>query len=121
LNPAIPAELEQVLLKVLSKEPSARYRTADQFGRVLMTIQNQLENPIQSVPLPDYPVTPELPSTRPAKSPTKPAYVRPAPPAQSPLEIDWITIGLGLLAVVAVGGLLPFFLWIYFMYNPPVP
>lgn len=36
LNPSIPSALETILLKVLSKEPSARYRTADQFGRVLI-------------------------------------------------------------------------------------
>jgi serine/threonine-protein kinase len=34
-NLDIPPELEQILLKVLSKEPSQRYRSADQFGRVL--------------------------------------------------------------------------------------
>ena len=36
-NANIPPALEQIILKVLSKEPSARYRTADQLGRVLMT------------------------------------------------------------------------------------
>ncbi|MDO9349464.1 MAG: protein kinase, partial [Anaerolineales bacterium] len=34
--PDISPTLEQILLKVLSKEPSARYRTADQLGRVLL-------------------------------------------------------------------------------------
>lgn len=35
-NTSIPAKLEEIILKVLSKEPSARYRTADQLGRLLM-------------------------------------------------------------------------------------
>ncbi len=35
-NTSIPARLEEIILKVLSKEPSARYRTADQLGRLLM-------------------------------------------------------------------------------------
>src|SRR5512134_1927239 len=34
--PDIPTALEQIVLKVLSKEPAARYRTADQLGRVLI-------------------------------------------------------------------------------------
>ena len=38
ITPAIPEPLEQILLKVLSKEPSSRYRTADQLGRVLSTL-----------------------------------------------------------------------------------
>jgi hypothetical protein len=36
---------------------------------------------------------------------------------ESPLNIDWITIGLSLLALLAVLGLLPFFLWVYFLYQ----
>jgi hypothetical protein len=35
--------------------------------------------------------------------------------------MDWITVALGLLALLAVGGLIPFFLWVYFIYNPPFP
>ena len=34
-NPAVPPQLDQILQKVMSKEPAARYRTADQFGRIL--------------------------------------------------------------------------------------
>lgn len=37
LNHAISPELERIILKVLAKEPAARYRTADQLGRVLIT------------------------------------------------------------------------------------
>ena len=33
INPEISVELERVLLKILSKEPSSRYRTADQLGQ----------------------------------------------------------------------------------------
>jgi hypothetical protein len=40
---------------------------------------------------------------------------------KNPLDIDWITIALGLLALIAVGGLVPFFLWVYFAFNPPIP
>jgi serine/threonine protein kinase len=43
LNPDIPVNIEQIILKILSKEPSARYRTADQLGRILQTL---LDSPI---------------------------------------------------------------------------
>lgn len=35
-NHNIPPALEEIILKVLSKEPSQRYRTADQLGRLLL-------------------------------------------------------------------------------------
>ena len=35
-NNSIPSTLEEIVLKVLSKEPTARYRTADQLGRLLL-------------------------------------------------------------------------------------
>jgi hypothetical protein len=34
------------------------------------------------------------------------------------LDIDWGTIGLGLLALFAVGGLIPFWIAVYFAWNP---
>ncbi len=40
LLPDISPVLEQILTKVLSKEPSQRYRTADQLGRVLLNFGN---------------------------------------------------------------------------------
>src|SRR5512134_2905022 len=47
--PDIPSALEEIVMKVLSKEPSARYRTADQLGRVLQkfgTRRDETEAPI---------------------------------------------------------------------------
>ncbi|MBK8780971.1 MAG: hypothetical protein IPO22_04065 [Anaerolineales bacterium] len=35
-------------------------------------------------------------------------------------EIDWVSVGLGLMAVLAVGGLIPFWLMIYLTFNPPL-
>ncbi len=40
-NPSVPAQLEQIILKVMSKEPASRYRTADQLGRILISYQKQ--------------------------------------------------------------------------------
>jgi hypothetical protein len=36
------------------------------------------------------------------------------------LNIDWVSVALGLLALLAVGGLIPFWVWVYFVYNPPI-
>jgi len=138
--PEIPAALEEIIMKVLSKEPSARYRTADQLGRVLLKFGT----------LPDAPAPKLVPE--PAKEPSQPLRVDPAPrqvvqprpvpqssqpqpvlrysqpepetPAEETTsafeEIDWTTVGLGLLALLAVGGLIPFWMMVYFAYNPPI-
>jgi serine/threonine protein kinase len=115
--PDIPPALEDIILKVLSKEPSARYRTADQLGRVLMNFGTQrvlptiarpaAAQPAQAAnPVPDF-VWEDVPLPQPARR-------------EPPLEIDWISVGLGLLALIAVGGLIPFWMWVYFVYNPPI-
>jgi len=105
--PEVSPELEQILLKVLSKEPAQRYRTADQLGRVLLNFGN-------SRAAPSLALTPE------AALPSKPL---PVPPQKEepPVSFDWISVGLGLLALIAVLGLIPFWVWVYFVYNPPIP
>ncbi len=146
LNPLIPPNLEQACLKVLSKEPSMRYRTADQFGRVLISLSPSIyasvgQSPAIVKPSPSQlnhaptppPSTP--PQTQPALLPTS----SPPPPDERPpisslsrtystasvsqsqnaIDIDWGTWALVLLLVITVGGLIPLWVWIYFLYNPP--
>lgn len=142
LNPAISPTLEQILLKVLSKEPSARYRTADQLGRVLVTFtqQSSVAAPVSVTPFPQPAeagitrttshhsetepmpgvVTPQLP---PVYEPVRRGgYIPQVPviPAENTLGVDWVTWLLGLLALIAVGGLIPFCLWVYYTLNPPL-
>ena len=71
-NTSIPAKLEEIILKVLSKEPSARYRTADQLGRLLMGLyESERSVPFQNENLQQLP---------------KMEQVKPAPvPVQQPL------------------------------------
>jgi len=157
INPAIPEALEQIMLKVLAKEPAARYRTADQLGRVLLTFSRQVglqeglaptsattgTTPLQPKASPGTPAaTPSSPpgnlssgshpnSAAPvARSPAtqennrspvnRNGASRPTPiqavPEKSPWDIDWLTIGLGLLTLIAVGGLVPLYIWVYFLY-----
>jgi serine/threonine-protein kinase len=106
--PDISPTLERILAKVLSKEPSQRYRTADQLGRVLLNFGNARSAPSLAL-------TPEAASVAVTATSENTA---PAPPPSS--EIDWTSVGLGLIALVAVLGLIPFWMWIYFVYNPPI-
>jgi serine/threonine-protein kinase len=124
LNPSVPTALEQVLHKVLAKEPASRYRTADQLGRVLLTLREQSATIGAGVSLYPAESREELgtqPTASPQAAPAAPSTARARPADENPLAMDWITVALGLLALLAVGGLIPFFLWVYFIYNPPFP
>jgi serine/threonine-protein kinase len=103
LNPKIPPALNEIMLKVLSKEPSARYRTADQLGRVLLTFAAP-----QDAAQEGY-------TPAPSKAPGRLSKVRELFSTSEQGPIDWVAVGLGLLAAVAVGGLLPF--WTYVAFN----
>ena len=139
LNHDIPSSYEQIILKILSKEPSSRYRTADQLGRILSTLNQQ---PTPAIPPQPRPVMqPQAPyqtqsSQPPLHQPQSYVLTRPLPPDWStfdkpvslhptPLKnqlegehtvssrFDWITIGIGFLAAIAVGGLIPFWLYVW--------
>ena len=96
-DPTIPPELDQILLKVLAKEPAARYRTADQFGQVLATFTEE---------------QPALPRTYQVSQAATRAMDR-----FTPDGVDWWAVGLGLLAFFAVGALLPLWLWVWLQYQ----
>lgn len=110
INPKIPVSLERILLKVLAKEPAARYRSADQFGQVLSTFIK----PSDSVPLAEVAKNQVLPVQQPASKPR----VRTIKDDEIPSgNIDWIAIGLGFLALVAVGGLIPYWTYVIMFIN----
>jgi len=128
-NPLIPTAVEQIIMKVLSKEPAARYRTADQLGSVLQSINTRSEEHT-SFQAPQV-SQPRL-STRPSPAMVeKVSSVQVSMPAPVPLtlppraesssvedlalDIDWLTTLLGLLCTLAVGGLIPFWLYIWFI------
>lgn len=113
LNPAIPETLEQIILKVLSKEPSARYRTADQLGRVLINFGERIST------IATQPTSAQMQSM--TSSPAQADTLASAPAQEDhALDLDWLTIGLGLVTLLFVGGLIPFWLFVWLSLNPPV-
>lgn len=129
LNAAIPESLEEITLKVLSKEPAARYRTADQLGRVLLSFGQLNQDKTGPIVLPqagnaNLPDPVEVAATYPPAEWNPPPQLSaedllPDDEATQPNPgIDWITWGLGLLAFTAVLGLIPFWLFIYFSIRP---
>lgn len=127
-NNAIPVELEQIILKVLSKEPAQRYRTADQLGRLLAPFA---QRPEMLQPFPQEPAyAPQQPAApvygnRPVRPAPQPAQNNSAPqapaaqdpqPVQSPSQADSLLpplfspdiIILTIVAIVLWVGMLPF-------------
>ena len=98
-NPALPPELDRIIQKVLAKEPAARYRTADQLGRILQKYREEANQPTTSgfaihpssapavhdtpaEPQPPHGSTPLPPQQEPTIVHHAPADL-PAPPVQS--------------------------------------
>jgi eukaryotic-like serine/threonine-protein kinase len=78
-NPAVPDTLERIIHKVLAKEPSARYRTADHLGRILISYRQQGEE-LTHAQISATPPTPAPASRAGYETPT----VQPASPAILP-------------------------------------
>ncbi len=91
LNPQVPAQLEQIVNRALAKEPSQRYRHADQLGRLLYEYQRGSE---------------QLTGYQP------PVSVTPGTSQQIAVErggFDWVSWLLAAVATILVIGLVPLF------------
>lgn len=135
-NPQVPETLERVVHKVLAKEPAARYRTADQMGRILISYRQQGEEmtgaqisggatPPQPQPRAAIVSVPSGATTRPSGYASGRTTAPNAGPNLQPelvggegaeAGLDWIALGLGFVAFLAVFGLIPFWLYIYSVY-----
>jgi serine/threonine-protein kinase len=140
INPAVPEQLELIVDKVLAKEPAGRYRTAGQLGQVLSSYRSSSQaetGPFVSVAA----VTAEMaePGTPVSEQPTQifPKAQQTVPSA-SGQEIetagferlaafttavspekggnDWLAIGLGIIALIALLGLIPLWYFVYVAY-----
>jgi serine/threonine-protein kinase len=132
INPTIPLQLDEIILKVLSKEPSARYRTADQLGHLLLGLYESDPSlkksnffmhegghaaPVTSVSGAAIPLAQPSPAFLPDDEDGY--YAAPEEEAEEePKKIDWGTWLLGLLAFVSLFGLIPFWLYVYMNLRP---
>ena len=114
-NPQVPSQLERVVRKALAKEPSARYRTAEQLSRVIEEYRAQSEQMTGWQPA--------LPGRPPAAQPALDYAVEPESPAVSREVPGWLSWGLAAVAFIAVAGLVPLWLSVYRAYSalPSLP
>ena len=143
LNPLVPPQLDQIVRKVMSKEPAARYRTADQFGRILSAYREsslqatgpaapvsilELAPPAYEQPTalygrpggPDEALNPEIivhAGLWPEMDSISNAQTALYPAAGKREERDWVAIVLGILAVAAMLGLIPLWYFVYLAYR----
>ncbi len=108
-NPQVPARLEWIVRKVLSKEPSARYRTAEQLAHVLEDYQLQVEQPTGWQPAVTSPSMADSAHQR--SSGGEPVSAQTAGSGSEALA--WV---LGVIALVAVVGLIPLWWLVYRSY-----
>jgi eukaryotic-like serine/threonine-protein kinase len=127
-NPAVPPGLEQIVMKTLSKEPSARYRTADQLGRVLLNFGGPTA-PLRAInpdTTPTGGVNRDVAGQRSfatrwmddSGDNSQPVMVVESPSHALPesQEMDWTAVLLGLTAVALVLGLIPFYIFVFGLY-----
>jgi serine/threonine-protein kinase len=132
-RPDIPMPVARIIHKVLAKEPSARYRTADQLGRILQAFYDESRQATGTLPARRAPETVPPESLPPRSAPApQPAPVRVAPVPQEiawsevdevvdDLGPDWLAIFLGAIALLAILGLIPLWAFVYQAYSQPAP
>lgn len=123
LNPDVPPQVERIVSKVMAKEPAARYRTADQLGRILDSYRRLSEEPLV-VRRPAV----VKPQPRQVEPEEYEAVAKPQPRRVEPREYeeeekgrDWLSVFLGTVAVLAVLCLIPFARLVYQRYSAAAP
>lgn len=104
-NQKVPSQLEWVVRKTLAKEPSARYRTAEQLAHVLEEYRKHSEQMTGW-----QPAIPDHPQAAPAED-----KFSSVPEASS----NGLTWALGAIAFIAVAGLVPLWLLVRQIYSSP--
>lgn len=119
LNAAVPTPLVEIVEKVLAKEPSSRYATAGQFGRILSTYRRRTLADTGSM----LPVDGDLPTQVQPRSadmtqPFAPSTpLRPVVAPDPAPETDWLAVVLGIIAFLALVGLIPLWYAVYLRWS----
>jgi predicted Ser/Thr protein kinase len=108
LNPQVPLQVEQIVRKVLSKEPAARYRSAEHLGRILSGYRQGASQATGFQPVPVAPV----PVSRTASQRARP-YPR---EERERAGLDWQLWFVAAVAALAVLGLIPLWAVVYRTY-----
>lgn len=142
VNAAIPENISKIVHRVMQKEPSARFRTADQLGTVLASLRDHSRSytsPAQApapgqgripapasagaqVPGPAAKSAAPLPSGQ--RRSHREGQAAPDPPGRPPPErpglpgdLDLVTIVLAFIALIAVAGLVPLLILVLQAWN----
>lgn len=127
-NSAIPLPVAKIVQKILAKEPAARYRTADQLGRILQSYYEESGQITSAIPGRSWELAPGVLKTQPAQTPQAAAAGSVTPvqqPTWQPHEdsvdsgADWMGIFLGAIALLAILGLIPLYAFVYQAYAKP--
>ncbi|MEJ2749129.1 MAG: protein kinase [Anaerolineae bacterium] len=138
INPAISPQLSQIVQKVLAKEPSNRYRTAGQYGRILSayrqrSLASMEPGQTDTIPQATTPVSEQKTkgyeraqvesygestlANAPLREETavsnRPSTTIHVPTPSNTGTTDWTIIGLGIAAIVALLGLIPLWFMVY--------
>jgi hypothetical protein len=114
VNPAVPQELNNIVLRAMVKAPEGRFQTADEFRNALKALREP--HVVQAAPMPvAMPVAAKAAAPAPAPSPgfapVTPAVASTAPASPSSKSHRGLWIGLGaaaaVLALIAAFALLP--------------
>ncbi len=135
-NPSVPEQLEQIVNKLLAKEASGRYRTAGQLGRILSTYRERsrqdtayatgfatyaARSQSQTAPGTAAPISEQRTQVYPRPSTTddQPTPDRssdktyPVSRDRDATETDWTAVALGIIALIALLGLIPLWFAVY--------
>lgn len=139
-NPTVPEQLELIVDKVLAKEPSGRYRTAGQLGRVLTTYRSSSQAETGPVSLAEAVTIASASAAVPVSEQQTQIFPNPqrapviagaseektisseqmaalaVPLAMEETGPDWLAIGLGIMALIALLGLIPLWYFVYIAY-----